>query len=97
MYAKTVKLKAAKGKEDELGSFMRDTAAKVTQNEKDTIFYVACRNMKDPTEFLFYEQYKSKEYWEQVHMNMPYIKEAVEKLPTLIEGEWDITEYETIE
>ena len=97
MYAITVKLQAVKGKEEELGKYMRDTAARVKENEKDTIFYVALRNMHDSSEFFFYEQYPSKEYWEQVHMKMPYIVEAVEKLPELTIGGMHITEFETMD
>ena len=97
MYAIIVKFQAAKGKEDELEKLMRDTATKVTQNEKDTIYYIAHRNMNNPSEFIFYELYPSKENWKQVHMNMPHIKDVVGKLPSLIEGEWDVTECETID
>jgi quinol monooxygenase YgiN len=97
MYFITVKLQAAEGKENELGRLMSDTATKVTQNEKETITYVALRNINNHSEFLFYEQYISKENWEQVHMKMPYIVEFVEMLPNLTNGEVDITEYETID
>jgi len=96
MYTVTVKLQAVNGKEDELGKLMRDTAQKVMELEKETITYMAFRNMKNPSEFFFFEQYPSKENWEQVHMNMPHIKEAVAALPELTVGELDITEYEDI-
>jgi len=97
MYAITVKLQAAKGKEDELGRLMRDTASKVAENEKETIAYLAHRNINNPSEFLLYEQYVSKDNWEQVHMKMPYITGFVEKLPELTIGDLDITEFETID
>jgi quinol monooxygenase YgiN len=96
MYTLIVNLQAKKGKEEELIETMRDAAAKVRENEKDTIAYKVFRNTKHSSKFLFFEQYKNKESWEQVHMNKPYIKQAVEKLSGLIDGEMDVTEYEGI-
>ncbi len=64
---------------------------------KKTIAYIALRNINNPSEFLFYEQYISKENWEQVHMKMPYITGFVEKIPELTIGKLNITEYETID
>ncbi|MBN2325326.1 MAG: antibiotic biosynthesis monooxygenase [Spirochaetes bacterium] len=96
MFTLGVTLRVKKGKEGELIETMRDAAAKVRENEKDTVAYKVFRNMKDPLQFFFFEQYTNRESWEQVHNGMPYIKKAVQKLSGLTEGELEITEYESI-
>ena len=92
----TVKMVARKGKEDELIRLIRETAATVARNEKETVHYIASRNKKNPSEFFLYEQYESRESWEKVHMSKPYVKGFIQKVPELIQGELDATEYETL-
>jgi quinol monooxygenase YgiN len=96
MFAITVKMSARKGKEEELVRLIRETTATVSKNEKETIHYIASRNMKNPSEFFLYEQYTSRDSWEKVHMSKPYVKSFIQKVPELIQGELDATEYETL-
>jgi len=96
MFTLAVKFYAKEGKENELIDTVRDATAIVRENEKDTLAYSAFRNMKNPSEFFFFEQYTNRESWVTVHNSMPYIKEAVEKISGLIIGEMELTEYESI-
>jgi len=96
MFTLTVKFYAKEGKEDELMKTIRDATAIVREKEKDTLVYTAFRNMKNPSEFFFFEQYTNREAWAEVHDGMPYIKEAVEKISGLITGGMELSEYESI-
>jgi len=95
MLAVIGKLRAAKGKEKELEQLLGSLPPIVHKNEKDTLLYIFHRNVADPAEFLFYEQYPDKKTFE-AHLARPYIKDAFEKFSKLIEGEVGIGEYEVL-
>jgi quinol monooxygenase YgiN len=83
-------------KEDEVIEVMREAAAIVLENEEDTLEYQLLRDMKNPSEFYIFEQYTNRDAWDKVHRNKPYVKEAVEKLLTLIEGGLELSEHERV-
>ncbi len=96
MFTLAVKFYAKEGKEDELIETIRDATALVREKEKDTLVYTAFRNLKNPSEFFFFEQYTNRDAWATVHNSMPHVKEAVEKISGLIVGEMELAEYESV-
>ena len=97
MFVLAVKFKSVKGKEEEAIQLLREAIVKVRQNEKDTLMYDLHRKIGDPTELFLYERYPDKQAWEVAHWTAPYIKELLATLPNYLEGDAEITEYETIE
>ena len=97
MFVLAVKFKAVKGKEEELVKLLRGAVAKVRQNEPNTPMYDLHRKVGESTEVFLYERYKDRQAWEITHMSKPYIKEMLVALPNYLEGDAEVTEYETIE
>ena len=96
MFTLWIPIRAKKGKEDEVIAVMREAAATVLENEKDTLEYQLLRDMKDPSAFYIFEQYTNRDAWEKVHSNKPYVKEAVDRLLKLLEGGLELSEYERV-
>ena len=97
MFVLAVKCRAAKGKEEELVQLLRKVVAKVRQNEQDTLMFDLHRKIDDPAEVFLYERYKDRQALEVTHLSAPYIKELLAALPDYLEGDAEITEYETVE
>jgi len=97
MFILAARMKAIKGKEEELKRLLCWVASKVHQNEKDTLMYVVHRRIGEPTEFFVYEQYRDKEAWEVGHHSAPYIKELRAALPNLLEDDLELSQYELVQ
>jgi len=77
-------LKAQKGKEKKVEDILRAMIPSV-QNEKGTLKYILHRSRKDPTEFLFYEEYVDQAALD-FHGGTSYFKELGKSLNGLLDG-----------
>ena len=77
-------LKAQKGKEKKVEDILRGMVLSV-QNEKGTLKYILHRSRKDPTEFLFYEEYVDQAALD-FHGGTSYFKDLVKNLNGLLDG-----------
>jgi len=77
-------LKAQKGKEKKVEEILRGMMPGV-QNEKGTLKYILHRSRKDPTEFLFYEEYVDQAALD-FHGGTSYFKDLVKNLDGLLDG-----------
>jgi quinol monooxygenase YgiN len=97
MFALLVRFRAQKGKDKGLEQLFQEMTEKVRQNEKDTLMYDLHRKTDDPAEMFLYERYTDREAWEVTHRSTPYFKKLREALPTYIEGELEVIQYEVVE
>lgn len=77
-------LKAQKGKEKKVEEILRSMVPSV-QNEKGTLKYILHRSRKDPTEFLFYEEYVDQAALD-FHGGTSYFKDLGKNLNGLLDG-----------
>ena len=77
-------LKAQKGKEKKVEDILRGMIPSV-QNEKGTLEYILHRSQKDPTEFLFYEEYADQAALD-FHGRTSYFKDLGRNLDGLLDG-----------
>jgi quinol monooxygenase YgiN len=77
-------LKAQKGKEKKVEDILKGMVLSV-QNEKGTLKYILHRSRKDPTEFLFYEEYVDQAALD-FHGGTSYFKDLVKNLNGLLDG-----------
>jgi len=77
-------LKAQKGKEKKVEEILRGMVPSV-QNEKGTLKYILHRSRKDPTEFLFYEEYVDQAALD-FHGGTSYFKDLGRNLNGLLDG-----------
>ena len=77
-------LKAQKGKEKKVEDILRGMVLSV-QNEKGTLKYILHRSRKDPTEFLFYEEYVDQAALD-FHGGTSYFKDLGKNLNGLLDG-----------
>jgi len=77
-------LKAQKGKEKKVEEILKGMIPNV-QNEKGTLKYILHRSRKDPTEFLFYEEYVDQAALD-LHGGTSYFKNLGKNLNGLLDG-----------
>lgn len=97
MFVIMAKMKATKGNEGELENMLRKLKSLSLKNEKDIISFEMHRSLSNPAVIFLYEQYTDRDAWAITHMSMTFVKEVVEKLPDLLDGNIEITEYELIQ
>ncbi len=66
-----------------------------TRDEEGCINYDLHQNAEDPTEILFYENWRSKADLDR-HLQTPHVKEVLDQLPELSENGVEITLYKMI-
>ncbi len=81
-YVVMVILEAALGKEEELKKILM-SVIEPSRNEKTCLQYRLHQTLDKPSEFVFYEQWKSKTAHE-AQFQKPYIQALVEKLEPLL-------------
>jgi quinol monooxygenase YgiN len=57
-----------------------------TRLEEGCIDYHLHQAVDNPTEFVFYENWSSRQTWEQ-HLEMPHLKDFISRAGELLEGE----------
>jgi quinol monooxygenase YgiN len=77
-------LKAQKGKEKKVEEILKGMIPNV-QNERGTLRYILHRSRKDPTEFLFYEEYLDQAALD-LHSGTSYFKDLGKNLNGLLDG-----------
>ena len=80
----TAMVKAQKGKEKKVEEILRGMIPNV-QNEKGTLKYILHRSQKDPTEFMFYEEYVDQAAL-TLHGGTSYFKDLGKNLNGLLDG-----------
>ena len=80
----TAMVKAQKGKEKKVEEILRGMVPNV-QNEKGTLKYILHRSRKDPTEFMFYEEYVDQAALD-LHGGTSYFKDLGKNLNGLLDG-----------
>jgi quinol monooxygenase YgiN len=78
------RLKAKPGKEKELEQLFHEMCKTVRANEPETDLYVVHRSKDDPSLFVWWESFRSKEAFDQ-HRYSQHMKYAVDKIQTLSE------------
>ena len=76
------RLKAQKGKEDEMANVLKGLIPNV-RNEEGTLAYTLNRLQQDPSVFLFYEKYTGAEAL-VAHSTTDYFKQAFKALEPLL-------------
>ncbi len=89
------KLKARTGKEGEVEKALKEMISKV-ENEEGTLTYTLHRSQNDPTEFLFYEQYRDKAAFDR-HCSTPYFRDLFDAIGPSLAGEPTIEIYDKLE
>ena len=84
MVTVTAKLKAKQGEEEKMESLLREVITKVSA-EEGTLLYALHKTSSDPTQFLFYEQYKDMDAL-GVHSTTPHFKQMMTDLAPLLDG-----------
>ena len=97
MFVLIVRMKAIREKQEELEKLLHDYAVKIRQNEPDNLVYNWHRKLDDPAQLFFYEMYKDRKAWTEKHMTKPYVKKIGDLLPSYIEGDVEMLEYELAE
>ena len=98
MIALVVRIRAAKGREADVEKRLKDGAAWIAANEKDTTLqFVPHRKADDPQEFFIYEQYKDRDAWLVIHRGSEHYKKGRETGAGLYEGTPEIIEYNVLE
>lgn len=87
-------LKAKEGTEKDMEEALKKVVPQVAQ-EQGTLAYALHRAKKDPTKFLFYEQYKDKEAL-GLHSSTSYFLEMFGAIGPLLDGNPSIEIYEEI-
>jgi quinol monooxygenase YgiN len=92
------RLRAARGKGDELASLLAEQARVVREAEPGCIDYIACRSVSDPEDFLFYEVYRDEAGLE-AHKAAPHLAAYRKKRQDLklVEGPPDIRVFRSAE
>lgn len=72
VFTVVAKLYPKPGKEDEVQAILVEQAAAVRKAEPDCIVYRPHRSAKEPTVFLFYEQYRTTEAFD-FHRTAPHL------------------------
>ena len=86
--------KARPGMEEKLQQAIEE-AVGPTRSEEGCINYDLHRSSEDPSEFLLYENWRSKADLD-AHLELPHIKNLLEKLPELSEDGVEITLFEMV-
>ncbi len=76
------RLKAQKGKEDEMANILKGLIPNV-RNEEGTLVYTLNRLQQDPSVFLFYEKYTGAEAL-VAHSSTDYFKQSFKALEPLL-------------
>ena len=85
------KLKAFKGKENEMKEALLDIIPKVRE-EEGTLMYTLHQDQNDPGVFLFYEKYKDTDAL-VAHSSTPHFKVLFKTLKPLLDGNPEIVMY----
>jgi quinol monooxygenase YgiN len=91
MIVVAAKLKAVKGKEDELEQAFRKLAPKVLK-DPGAISYVIHRRVDAPNEFFVYEKYENMEAF-KLHGSTEHFKEFSKAIASLLDGRPEIGIY----
>jgi|WetSurMetagenome_2_1015567.scaffolds.fasta_scaffold187984_2 quinol monooxygenase YgiN len=78
-------LEACPGKESGLEAALREMIPQV-QNEEGTLNYTLHKSTTTPGRFCFYEKYTDQKAIDH-HMNTPYFKALIAKIPELVKGD----------
>jgi quinol monooxygenase YgiN len=85
------KLKAVKGKEDEMKDALLAIIPEVKE-EEGTLVYTLHKDQNDPCMFLFYEKYKDTDAL-VAHSSTPHFKTLFKTIKPLLEGNPEIVMY----
>ncbi|MCP4750208.1 MAG: antibiotic biosynthesis monooxygenase [Proteobacteria bacterium] len=88
------KIKAQKGKEEEMEKIIRNAIPKVA-GEEGTLSYTLHKSTQDPTVFMFHESYTDMEAL-KIHGGTDYFKEMSGAMIALIDGAPEIGVYEEV-
>ena len=88
------KMKAQKGKEEDLQKAVLAALPKVEQ-EEGTMVYAFNRSLSDPTEFVFYEKYTDGDAL-TAHSSTEHFKKMLTDLGPCLDGAPEIVLYEEI-
>ena len=86
--------KARPGMEEDLRQAIEE-AVGPTRSEEGCINYYLHRNAEDPSEFMLYENWRSKADLD-AHLKLPHIETLLGKLPELSENGVEITLFEMV-
>ena len=93
MFVLTVKMKAKADKLEELKKLFREYVATIRKNEPGNVMFKMHQKLDDPTELFFYEAYKDRPTWADIHMNQPYVAELGKVIPDYLESDMVMEEY----
>jgi len=89
------KLRAKAGRETELAAILTRQVAAVRANEPDCLVYRLHRSDRDPTLFLFYEQYRSEAAFE-FHRKAPHLAAFQSERKDLVAGPAEVEIYRAV-
>ncbi|MGA9720897.1 MAG: putative quinol monooxygenase [Candidatus Binatus sp.] len=89
------KLKVQPGKEAEFEAACKEMIATVRTSEPGTLAYILHKNLKDPTEFIYYEVYQDAAALE-AHGKTDHMKAFGGKIGALLAGRPEIARLEEV-
>jgi quinol monooxygenase YgiN len=87
-------MKAKADRLEELKKLFREYVATIRKNEPGNIMFNMHHQKDDPTALFFYEAYKDRATWSDIHMKQPYVAELGKVVPDYLEGDMDMEEFE---
>ncbi|HUU64199.1 MAG TPA: putative quinol monooxygenase [Dehalococcoidia bacterium] len=94
MVAIVTKLKAKSGEEGKLEKALRDVLPKV-RAEEGTLVYSLHKKQDDPTTLMVFEKFKDMDAL-LVHGTAPYVKDMLDTVMPLLDGDMSLEIYEEI-
>ena len=95
VFTVVAKLYPKPGREDEIQAILIQQAAAVLKAEKDCLAYRAHRSATQPTVFLFYEQYRTKEAFD-VHRTAAHLAAFRERHKGLLDNPTEVEIYDSL-
>lgn len=87
-------LKAKSGEEGKMEKALRDVLPKV-RAEEGTLVYSLHKKMDDPTTLMVFEKYKGRDAYDD-HCTAPYVKDMLDIVMPLLDGDPSLEMYEEI-
>ena len=94
MIAVVTKLKAKSGEEEKVEKALRDVLPKV-RGEEGTLLYSLHKKQDDPTTFMVFEKFKDMDAL-MAHGAAPYVKDMLDVVLPLLDGDMSLELYEEI-
>ena len=92
--AVVTKLKAKSGEEEKVEKALRDVLPKV-RGEEGTLLYSLHKKQDDPTTFMVFEKFKDMDAL-MAHGAAPYVKDMLDVVLPLLDGDMSLELYEEI-